>query len=77
VPADVVLYGNLPTKSFYSDSAMPVEEVIHRTEELLENMQACGHPHILGSECDVLFVPEARGAILKKVDAMMAVACAA
>jgi hypothetical protein len=71
VPADVVLYGNLPTKSFYSDGAMPIEEVVRRTRELLANMKACGHPHILGSECDVLFVPEARDAILKKVDAMM------
>jgi hypothetical protein len=57
VPVDVVLYGNLPTKSFYSDGAMPVEEVIRRAEELVAKMKACGHPHILGSECDVLFVP--------------------
>jgi len=74
VPNDVVLYGNLPTKSFYSDGAMPVDEVLRRTAELVANMKACGHPHILGSECDVLFVPEAREAILAKVDAMMAVA---
>ena len=33
VPDDVVLYGNLPTKSFYSDGAMPVEEVKRRTCE--------------------------------------------
>jgi hypothetical protein len=71
VPADVVLYGNLPTKSFYSDGAMPVEEVVRRTEELLAKMKACGHPHILGSECDVLFVPEASETIQKKVEAMM------
>jgi len=76
VPDDVVLYGNLPTKSFYSDGAMPVEEVVRQTTELLEKMKASGHPHILGSECDVLFVPEAREAILKKVDAMMAVTAA-
>jgi hypothetical protein len=72
-PMDVVLYGNLPTKSFYSDGAMPVEEVVRRTRELLANMKACGHPHILGSECDVLSVPDARETILKKVDAMMSV----
>jgi uroporphyrinogen-III decarboxylase len=72
VPADVVLYGNLPTKSFYSDAAMPMEEVVRRTEEITANMKACGHPHILGSECDVLFVPEAHETIRKKVDAMMA-----
>ncbi len=76
VPGDVVLYGNLPTRSFYSESAMPVEEVVRRTRELLANMRACGHPHILGSECDVLFVAEARDAIWKKVDAMMTAATA-
>ncbi len=71
VPKDVVLYGNLPTKSFYSDAAMPVEEVIRRTEELVTKMKACGHPHIVGSECDVLFVPGADHTIRKKVEAMM------
>jgi hypothetical protein len=71
VPSDVVLYGNLPSKSFYSDGAMPVEEVVRRTEELVAKMKACGHPYIVGSECDVLFVPEAQDAIRKKVDAMM------
>lgn len=74
VPADVVLYGNLPTKSFYSDSAMPVAEVIRRTEELVSRMRMCGHPYIAGSECDVLFVPEAQDAIAAKVEAMMACA---
>lgn len=77
VPDDVVLYGNLPTRSFYSDGAMPVEEVMRQTDELLANMKACGHPHILGSECDVLYVPEARNAILGKIDAMMATAVTA
>jgi len=71
VPADVVLYGNLPTRKFYSDGAMPIEEVIRRTDELIANMKACGHPHILGSECDVLFVAEAQETIRRKVDAMM------
>lgn len=71
VPGDVVLYGNLPTKSFYSDGAMPIDEVICRAGELLANMKACGHPHILGSECDVLHVPEAAETIRAKVDAMM------
>jgi hypothetical protein len=71
VPMDVVLYGNLPTKSFYSDGAMPVEEVVRRTEELVVKMKASGHPYIVGSECDVLFVPEAQATIRNKVDAMM------
>jgi uroporphyrinogen-III decarboxylase len=71
VPDDIVLFGNLPTKTFYSDSAMPVEEVCRLTNEIRQKMAACGHPHILGSECDVLHVPEAAAAIRKKVDAML------
>jgi len=70
-PKDMVLYGNLPTKSFYSDGAMPMREVQRRTEELADNMVRCGHPFILGSECDVLFVPEAQDKIRQKVVAMM------
>ena len=74
MPKDVVLYGNLPSKSFYSDGAMPVEEVVRRTEELVARMRACGHPYIVGSECDVLFVTDAQDAIRRKVDAMMSMA---
>ena len=76
VPKDVVLYGNLPSKTFYSDGAMPVEEVARLTAELVEKMKACAHPYIVGSECDVLFVPGAHETIRKKVDAMMSVASA-
>lgn len=72
VPKDVVLYGNLPSKIFYSDDAMPLEEVVRRTRELIEEMKSCGHPHIVGSECDVLFVPESQNTIRRKVDAMVA-----
>jgi uroporphyrinogen-III decarboxylase len=71
VAPDIVLYGNLPTKTFYSDSSMPVEEVRRRTRELVERMRACGHPHILGSECDVLHVPDADATIRRKVDEML------
>jgi uroporphyrinogen-III decarboxylase len=71
VPRDLVLFGNLPTRTFYSDSAMPVEEVRRLTLELVDKMRACGHPHILGSECDVLHVPEAAATIREKVDAML------
>lgn len=71
VPKDIVLFGNLPTKSFYSDSVMPLEEVLRRTAELASHMAACGHPHILGSECDVLHVSEAAATIRRKVDAML------
>jgi uroporphyrinogen-III decarboxylase len=70
-PDHIVLYGNLPTKSFYSDAAMPAEKVRAMTRELVENMRAAGHPHILGSECDVLHVPDAAATIRRKVDVML------
>jgi len=34
-------------------------------------MRAAGHPFILGSECDVLHVPEAAETIRNKVDVML------
>jgi uroporphyrinogen-III decarboxylase len=71
VPREVVLYGNLPSKSFYSDSVMPVEEVRRLAAELVAAMRQTGHPHILGTECDVLHVPEAGPTIMQKVDALM------
>jgi uroporphyrinogen-III decarboxylase len=71
VPPSVVLFGNLPTKMFYSDSVMPVEEVRKRTRELRDRMDGCGHPHILGSECDVLYVRESAETIREKVHAML------
>lgn len=74
VPKDIVLFGNLPTKSFYSDAVMPEEKVESLTRELIARMQETGHPHILGSECDVLHVPEAAGRISRKVDVMLSCA---
>jgi uroporphyrinogen decarboxylase len=72
VPKDVVLFGNLPTKSFYSDSVMPIEKVKSASRDIVKRMKAVGHPHILGSECDILHVPEAGRTIREKVAAMMA-----
>ncbi len=71
VPKDVVLFGNLPTKNFYSDEVVPLERVTRLAKELSDNMQAAGHPHILGSECDVLHVPDAAATIRRKVDRML------
>jgi hypothetical protein len=70
VPDSVVLYGNLPSKSFYSDADMPVEEVRRLSGELVQAMRDRGHPHILGTECDVLHVPGASETIWRKVEAM-------
>jgi uroporphyrinogen-III decarboxylase len=76
VPKDVVLFGNLPTKSFYSDSVMPIDKVESITLDLIDRMNATGHPHILGSECDILHVPEAAETIRNKVDVMLTSAVA-
>ena len=52
----VVLYGNVPSKNFYSDALITVEQVRALVAELRERMRAAGHPFIPGSECDVLHV---------------------
>ena len=72
VPESIVLYGNLPTKKFYSDTEMPVPKVRELTRELADRMRATGHPFVLGSECDVLSVTGSERIIREKVDAMMA-----
>jgi hypothetical protein len=72
IPSDVVLYGNLPTKSFYCDATMPVEAVKERAAELAARMRETGHPFILGSECDVLSVPGCEETIRRKVELAMA-----
>ncbi len=71
----VVLYGNLPTKRFYSDELMPPSEVQRMTIELTARMRDAGHPFILGSECDVLSVDGARQTIRRKVELMMNCRC--
>ena len=74
VPDDVVLFGNLPTRQFYSDAAMPGERVAEMTSELCARMRETGQPFIAGSECDVLHVPEAADRVREKVDLMLRVA---
>ena len=70
VPKTTVLYGNLPTKKFYSPQ-LTVADVESLSRELFEKMRAAGHPFILGSECDVLSVPGSEQEILSKVDTFM------
>lgn len=48
----------------------PLKRFCGAPGELLANMKTCGHAHILGWECDVLFVSEAHDTIRKKVDTM-------
>lgn len=71
---DIVLYGNLPSKNFYSDEAVRVEDVERMTRELIINMERAEHPFIMGTECDVLSVPGRDKTIRSKIDAMMSCA---
>jgi len=75
VPEDIVLYGNLPSKHFYSDDLITRQEVERRTCELLHRMRETGHPFILGSECDVLNVPGYEATIREKVEAFVRCRC--
>jgi len=68
VSKSTVLYGNLPTKQFYSDELVPLGRVRELSRQLLERMRAVGHPFILGSECDVLSVPGRERSIMAKVE---------
>lgn len=72
VPKHIVLYGNLPTKNFYSDAVVSEEDVARLSGDLAARMREVGHPFILGSECDVLHVPDAAATIRRKVDVMLA-----
>ncbi len=68
LPKSTVLYGNLPTKQFYSDELCSVAKVRQLSDTLLQRMRASGHPFILGSECDILSVPGSEQTIKRKVE---------
>ena len=72
VPNSTVLFGNLPTKKFYSDALVSVADVKRLSTDLLAKMRATGHPFVLGSECDVLSVPGSEATIKAKVEAFLA-----
>jgi uroporphyrinogen-III decarboxylase len=71
VPKDIVLFGNLPSKRFYSDELTPESEVPVLAETLVAAMRGAGHPFILGTECDTLHVPGTGETILRKVRLML------
>jgi uroporphyrinogen-III decarboxylase len=71
VPKTTILYGNLPTKRFYSDALISLAEVRRLSVELIDRMRAVEHPFILGSECDVLSVPGHERTIMEKVEAFL------
>jgi uroporphyrinogen-III decarboxylase len=69
VPTTTVIYGNLPTKKFYSDEEVPLSALPAMVGEIEGKLRASGHPFIVGSECDVLSMPGYEGAIMEKVKA--------
>lgn len=71
VPKHIVLFGNLPSKRFYSDELITRVQVEELACELIERMRQVGHPFILGSECDVLSVKGCEKIIKEKVDAFL------
>lgn len=71
VSKDTVLYGNLPSKKFMSDSLITAEQVQEMSRDLAARMRDKGHPFMLGTECDVLCVHEARDVIDRKVHAFL------
>jgi uroporphyrinogen-III decarboxylase len=71
VASDIVLYGNLPTKRFYSDQNISVAEVEKLTRAMVQLLRATNHPFIVGSECDVLSVPGCEAIIERKIQAMI------
>jgi hypothetical protein len=70
VSPDTVLYGNLPSRNFYSGELISAAEVTRLGRDLLARMQAAGHPFILGSECDVLCVPQCERQLMEKAMAI-------
>jgi uroporphyrinogen-III decarboxylase len=71
VPKRTVLFGNLPSKKFFSDTEITREQVERLASELTRKMRGTGHPFVLGTECDVLSVPGRQDVIEAKVEAFM------
>jgi len=75
VPENIVLFGNLPSKHFYSDGLISREAVERLACELIHRMRDTGHPFILGSECDILNVPGYEKPIREKVETFVRCVC--
>ena len=71
IPKTTVIYGNLPSKKFYSDALFSVEDVLEQGNLLIEQMRNAAHPFILGTECDILSVPGCEATILHKAMAIL------
>ncbi len=72
VSKDVVLFGNLPTKKFYSDEEVPLDSIPRMVREIEDRLGPTAHPFIVGSECDILAMPGYEETIKRKVEAFCA-----
>jgi hypothetical protein len=70
IPATTVMYGNLPSKKFYSDEELPLHRIEALATEIELHMAATGHAFILGSECDILAMEGYADLIRGKVEAV-------
>lgn len=68
IPMSTVIYGNLPTKKFYSDEDVPMDALPDMVGEIESLLGPSGHPFIVGSECDVLSMPGYEKIIMEKVE---------
>ncbi|PIS29468.1 MAG: hypothetical protein COT43_03710 [Candidatus Marinimicrobia bacterium CG08_land_8_20_14_0_20_45_22] len=71
VNRQTVLFGNLPSKKFYSDEEITEQQVREYVAVLTSQMEKTGHLFIVGSECDVLSVPGCERTIMKKAMAIV------
>ncbi len=62
-------------KHFYFKRLITRDDVERLACDLLRRMRATGHPFILGSECDILYVPGSAQAIRDKVDTFVHCRC--
>jgi len=77
VPKNIVLFGNLPSKRFYSDELIAPGQVEEIGRQLQADLRTAGHPFILGTECDTLSVRGCERQIWSKVDALLRCTCGA
>jgi uroporphyrinogen-III decarboxylase len=70
IPQRTVIMGNLPSKKFYPDQGITVNQVRQQGRLLQDAMETTGHPFNLGTECDVLCVEGCRETIHRKVIAV-------
>jgi len=73
VPSSTVLFGNLPSKQFFSDKVISVEDVKAQARDLVARMKSIRRLFVLGTECDVLYVNGCEETIIRKVEAFLEV----